>query len=377
MRTKIETNLSLIWGLLIRITLVVGLAYFMWRVRSILIGVILAAMLAYVLLPAVDFIARHRFLRLGLRTRRLIASVIVFVLFFALVGAAVGLLFSPFQREAKNLIDSMAVYSKQIKADIDSFNAWYKANLPDDLQRTVGDLNYQPVLQAGGTFLSGAIKGTFDFLGKIVEIVLIPVLAFYFVLDSRSLKREFVGMLPPWRAREALKLLRKVSLILQSYVVGQLILCVIAGLVTGIVLNILNMPYVLVLAVFAGITRAIPIIGPVVSGIPICILGAMKSPGLGLGLLIFVVVMHFVESKFIMPILIGERMRLHPAVILIVLLIGAEFFGLLGMFLAAPVAAIVRELINFYIVVPRRKRLLTSHSRRHNGPNELMETENV
>jgi predicted PurR-regulated permease PerM len=105
----------------------------------------------------------------------------------------------------------------------------------------------------------------------------------------------------------------------------------------------------------AGITRAIPVIGPVVSGIPICILAALQSVNLGVGMLVFMVIMHFVESKFIMPILIGDRMKLHPAVILIVLLIGAELFGLLGMFLAAPIAAVVREMIYFYVIRPRRE----------------------
>ena len=127
-------------------------------------------------------------------------------------------------------------------------------------------------------------------------------------------------------------------------------------LVTGVVLNLLGMPYALVLAVFAGITRAIPIVGPIVSGIPICILGALQSLPMGFALLIFMIIMHFAESKFIMPILIGDRMKLHPAIILIVLLIGAELFGILGMFLAAPIAAIIRELIYHYIIIPRRKK---------------------
>jgi predicted PurR-regulated permease PerM len=149
-------------------------------------------------------------------------------------------------------------------------------------------------------------------------------------------------------------LTREISGILQNYIIGQIILCVIAGVLTGIVLNFLNMPYTLVLAVFAGITRAIPIIGPIISGIPICIVGYQESPSLGVALLIFVIVMHFAESKFIMPILIGDRMKLHPAVVLAVLLIGAELFGVIGMFLAAPVTAIIRELVYFYIIRPQR-----------------------
>jgi predicted PurR-regulated permease PerM len=117
------------------------------------------------------------------------------------------------------------------------------------------------------------------------------------------------------------------------------------------------MPYILILSLFAGVTRAIPIIGPIISGLLIVLLGMAKSPWMGLYLLIFVAVLHFIESKFIMPMLIGDRMQLHPALILIVLLIGAQFFGITGMFLAAPVAAVLRVLIRFYIVKPPKVRV--------------------
>ncbi|MCL6630469.1 MAG: AI-2E family transporter, partial [Armatimonadetes bacterium] len=109
----------------------------------------------------------------------------------------------------------------------------------------------------------------------------------------------------------------------------------------------------LILGVFSGLTRAIPVIGPIVSGLVIVLLGLAKAPVVGLYLLGFFAALHFVESKFIMPYLIGERMKLHPAVVIIVLLIGAEFFGIFGMFMAAPVAAILRVLIRHYLIKPK------------------------
>ncbi len=128
-------------------------------------------------------------------------------------------------------------------------------------------------------------------------------------------------------------------------------------MVTAAFLGAMNMPYLVVLALFAAITRAIPVIGPVLSGIPIVLVGLLKSHGLAepVILLGFVVVMHFAESKFLMPHLIGERLHLPPVVVIIALLVGAEFFGLVGMFLAAPVAAIIREIIRLYYIKPRER----------------------
>jgi predicted PurR-regulated permease PerM len=85
------------------------------------------------------------------------------------------------------------------------------------------------------------------------------------------------------------------------------------------------------------------------------LLAVAQSWQKGIWVLIFFSLLHLYESKILMPRVIGYRVRLHPAIIIIVLLIGSEFFGLMGMFLAAPIAAIIKILINFYIIRPRTR----------------------
>jgi predicted PurR-regulated permease PerM len=373
MRSKAETPFNMVWGVIVRTALAIAVLYILWRVRSVLVTVLLAVMLAYVLVPAVDFLCRRRFLSLSKRGTRLIATILVFLVFFLVVGVGFRLLVNPFELEARKFMEKINDYTKTASHALDSAMTWYRTNVPKDLQDflKIPD-DWRDLLKTqekGGAtaaisdYAKALIGGTLAWTRRVIELILIPVLAFYFVLDSRRLKREFIALVPPWRVREALRVTREVNGILQNYVIGQLILCLIAGVVTGIVLHLAGINYALVLAVFAGITRAIPIIGPVASGIPICILGALQGGvGTGLWLLVFVTIMHFAESKFIMPILIGDRLKLHPAVILIALLIGAELFGLLGMFLAAPIAAIARELLYLYVIRPRRRKAANHES---------------
>src|SRR5205823_1586481 len=154
--------------------------------------------------------------------------------------------------------------------------------------------------------------------------------------------------------------------IMHSFVIGQAILCVLAGIVVGLLLAIIGVPYALTLGVLAGVTRAIPIIGPILGGIPIILL-TLVTAGLPKALLVLTIftVMHFVESKFVMPWLIGERMNLHPVVIIIVLLIGQEFGGLLGMFFAAPIAALIRVIVRRYYLRHHHARLRLSPAATH------------
>jgi predicted PurR-regulated permease PerM len=119
--------------------------------------------------------------------------------------------------------------------------------------------------------------------------------------------------------------------------------------VVGLWLVAWRVPFALTLGLLAGLTRAIPIIGPIIGGIPIIILTLVTAgPTAAVAVLAFFTFLHFAESKFVMPLVIGERMNLHPVIIIVVLLIGQEFAGLLGMFFAPPLAALARVMIRRY-----------------------------
>ena len=353
MTSKVETIIGVIWGFFVRLVLVAGVIYGLYRMRSVLIAVLLAVMLTYVVLPLVDHLSSFRVRGWSYKSRRFWSCALVFVVLLGFTGIAVQYIVAPFVHEASDLIKTVRK-AKSFESLSKQASGWID-RLPPDLKSLFGENEKQQAWDALKRWLL-RVAGTTAALAKnILDIIVIPVLAFYFALDYRSLRRESVGALPKRRRKEAMYLLRHVGGILQNYIVGQLILCVIAGVVIGLVLWALEMDYVLALAVFAGVTRAIPIVGPIISGIAIVVLGLFKSVQLGMFLLVVFCLLHFVESKFILPKLIGDRMRLHPAVIIIVLLIGSEFFGILGMFLAAPVAAVLRELVRFYIIAPRRK----------------------
>ena len=351
----------MIWSLVVRIAIAAVSVYLLYRLRSMVICVLIAIFLAYALLPAVEWLCRKRVGPLKPKTQRLIATAVVFVAFLALVAGGITLMISPFTKEVYQFSKNVGKYSTGVQDLLKQGAQWYAKVVPADVKDVIGKLDYSKVTGWVGEQAQRLINATKSSIGILMELVLIPVLAFYFILDYKTLSREAYGIVPAGsKRRAAMRIGRGTGEILQSYVIGQFILCLIAGVLTGLFLSVMGLPYVVVLALFAGITRAIPVIGPVVSGIPIVLVGMIYHPNswaVPTYLLLFVTVMHFAESKFIMPRLIGDRMRLHPAVVIIALLIGAEFFGLLGMFIAAPVAAVVRDLLRRYYIAPKRHRI--------------------
>lgn len=339
----------------LHLALVVFAVYCLYRIRSVVIAVFAAVLLTYILLPGVEWLCRKHNPRLHRKTERLLATILVFALFLAFVTMAISLFVPPFTNELGDFVRSFGDYQK---AFIELVQKAWKA-VPAEGKDIVRTIDYGRLSAWAKDYVDGIVKFATSSVRTALELVLIPVLAFYFVYDYRSITRELYGLFTKNKRREAVYVGRLSGEMMQSYIFGQLLLCLIAGVLTAIVLSALGIKYVVVLALFAGVTRAIPVIGPIVSGIPIILVGALSSPGdikIPIYLALFVIIMHFVESKFIMPQLIGHRLRLHPAVVIIVLLIGAEFFGLLGMFLAAPVAAIIRELLRRYYIKPRAQR---------------------
>jgi len=367
MDNSIEHSVEVVWALIKRIAkwvlyliLIIGAACGLYMIRSVVMSVFAAVLLTYILLPGVEWLCRTRNHYLKPKTQRLIATILIFCVFLSVIAATISLFIAPFTNELNDFVKSDFIKGfGQYQVWFAKFVDKVSKAIPGDVMALITKLDFGKladwVFGHVGKMLSFAVSS----LRIVLELVLIPVLAFYFLYDYRSLTREFYGLIPPARRKEAVRIGRIAGEILQSYIFGQLILCVIAGILTGIFLGVLGVKYVMVLALFAGITRAVPVIGPVVSGIPIVLVGALGSGMLDMTmaiyLLTFVVVMHFAESKIIMPHLIGKRMHLHPVVVIVVLMIGAVFFGLVGMFLAAPVAAILRDLFQIYYIRPRER----------------------
>lgn len=351
----VDAIVELVWRIGLRFALWAAMGYFVYRVRSVIVFIIMAAVLTYAIIPIVDFLCLRRIPGVSRRLQRLMATLLVFLALGAITATVIGEFAKPFKNEFIEFCKNSTTYIHQLRNVAGSVKEWYQS-LPQDAQGFMQQ-NVQKSASMITSWSASVSSATMAWLEHLVELILIPVLAFYFTLDSRSLKREFVAIVPRRRAREAIGLLHELDSIMRNYVIGQIILCIIAGALVGAVMAMFHLRYIMIMSVFAGITRAVPVVGPLVSGIAIVLLGTAQSPVLGLKLLIFFSLLQFVESKFIMPKLIGDRMQLHPAIVIVVLLVGAEFFGIFGMFMAAPVAALIRVLIRYYLIKPRHLRV--------------------
>lgn len=323
--------------------------------HEIFITLVLAMTLTYLLRPPVNALNRTKFFGSGSRQGRVWATLFIFIVCGLLFYLFVKLSSAPISQAFFALKSWFLAQDKEQIGKL--FENWqntlqtavapYEGSLlpsgtVDNLKEAIPSQ-----IQKAGPYLTQQLKDTLSHLPFIVELLLLPVLVFYFLCDGPAIRRE-AGLLVPaaYRPRAA-HILSHLDRVLDGYIRGQVWMCIIAWIAVTLMLLILRVPHAFTLGLVAGITRAIPVIGPLLGGIPlvlVCLVTTRSMP-ITLTLLTGFILMHFVESKVLLPKIIGHEVDLHPVSVIFVLLVGLEFFGFLGVFLAVPVAAILKILL--------------------------------
>ena len=359
-KSMVETRLQVWGGILLRLAFAAVTLYLLWRIKAVLSVVIVSLVVACATSALVDPLCRRRLHFMKPHTQRNLATLLVFVVLGFLLYFAGQLIAQPFRAEFIKLVKNWPLYNAQIQAQIalakDAYATW-----PLEVRNLLGQQQDNFSVPSPSSFFSDFGKRTVTWASHAVEMALVPVLAFYFTADGRQLRKYFMFLVPRQRRRQTIAILDESNTIMRAYIISQFWLALIAGVLVFAGLRYIGMEYAVVLALFAAFTRAIPVIGPFLGGVPLVLLtfvyGAqIHNPYLWVWTTIAFGVMHIIETKLVMPQFLGRALNLHAVVVIIALLIGGEFFGLMGMFLAAPVAALIRVLLEHYVIRPDKIR---------------------
>jgi predicted PurR-regulated permease PerM len=330
------------------VLLLVLTALAVWRLRVLLTTVLLALVCAYVLRPLVQGLCRIA-VRVGSRDYRLprgVATGLIFLLLAVIVWLIWQLSAPSLGRQVDELQARWPRLWSRVVNTVHDCDRYYRERMPPFLRPTVDSW----IDELPGILATTARKGlglTWHGVGLLVELLLVPILAFYFLADGPAIRHQVLFFVPPRYLRRTAQTLDLADDVFQRYIKGQVILCLIAFAAVTIGLWAINVDFYLLLGLIAGLTRAIPIIGPVVGAVPILIVVVLttNSAALTLWVLLLFTLMHLLESKLLMPAILGQQLELHPVLIIVALLVGAQMGGLLGLFLAAPVLAVVRTIV--------------------------------
>lgn len=294
----------------------------------------------YLLNPVVDWLEEKRFSRVSA-----IAMIFV-ILSIGLIGIMNSIV--PIIREqAESFIESWPMYWNNLMYQLDELlNTEAFTDFMDQIRETNLLDN---VTQQTNNVMSLTVGGIGSLIGTVTQVVITlfttPFVLYYLLKDGEKLS-PFLLKYVPTKARPRthqvfLKIHRQVSF----YVRGQLIVAAAVGVIFWIGYSIIGLDFALTLAIIAGFLNLIPYLGSFVAAIPAIIVAIVDSPFMLAQLLIVFAVEQVLENRVIQPQIIGNTLKIHPVVIIFILLVSGRLFGVMGIILGIPGYAVLKIII--------------------------------
>jgi len=330
-----------------------ALVALLWIFNAILAPFVLGMAIAYFLDPFCD-----RVERLGLS--RTVATIVVTALFVLIVGLVLAMVVPLLVGEVIQLAGRLPSWFEILRGRIEALAAELQATvdpaLMDRLRMAAMDSQSRLAGWAAGVardVLSGGMA-----LFNVLSLLLItPIVAFYLLRDWDVLLREGDRLLPPTHAETIRAQLREVDRTLSGFVRGTGTVCLLLGAFYGIGLSLVDLNFGLVIGITAGLISFIPYVGSTLGLVAAVGTAAVQFDGylwIAVVAAIFFVG-QFVEGNILQPTLVGERVRLHPVWVIFAILAGGLLFGLVGVFVAVPVAAVIGVGVRFAVAQYRRQ----------------------
>jgi len=349
---------SVAWQSTLIVAASAGAIWLLYALRMVLLLLAFTVLFCYLVLPLVDFLNRPR---------RLVSIPRTVSILLVYLGLG-GLIFLGFEQILPLLADQLTSLLENIPGYARRFDQTVKwlATLPARYRLPLGwratlteMINTMPLRLLD--WVQTVASHTFGMSLYLSWLILIPVIGFFFIKDVSGLHSRLISSFPEGDVRIRIaEFLQDVSQTLAAYIRAQVLACLLVGLIEGTVFRLMGVSYPLILGVAAGLLEFIPVIGPAILFISAVLIASLSSWQTCIIIAVFLLVFRAVHDYVIYPRLVSEGVNIHPVVVILAVVCGAEIGGMVGVFLSVPVAALL-------LVCVRHWRTLTFTPARNGG----------
>jgi predicted PurR-regulated permease PerM len=320
-----------------------------WSARAALYPFMVGVIFAFLLAPIVDAVVAFlpfRRTRPGLAVGLAVAYVYVASLLL-MVGAGVQVV-PRIGAQSRELADGVPVLVERARVQFERGAAWYEERVPEPVQRQLETGSEELAGEMAGIG-AGMLERTFTTItggvSSALAYIVVPFWLFYVLKDRDKVATTFYNLFPCAVREDVRVMTERAGAVLGSYVRAQLILSTVSGVVTAVGLTLLGVKFSLILGVINGIANLIPVLGPMIGGIPVLIVTAATRPGWDvLWVFLFLFISQNLKDYILVPRVQGQAVHLHPAIILVLLVVAGHIAGFWGLLVAVPLAAVARDI---------------------------------
>jgi predicted PurR-regulated permease PerM len=336
------------------IMLVLGLYLLYWFMRltgDVWIALVVSYLIAYLLNPFVSWIEHRTNRVVGMIA--LLVALLLFIGFIGLLGVQISNQFSAILLQVPSLLETLQDIPYRLGRLIDPRFGTTFEQIYLTLQGFLGGLanDFLPRLEGAQSGSSRNIIQTLVLLGGGgAQVGIIFVLSLYFIYNFDRYTRSFIRAFPHRHRPRIEELTQTAGVSVGGYVRGQILDSVIVGALTVIGLSLFGVPLALALGVLTGICNLIPFLGPVIAAVPTVIVAFTEGNTQIIGALVVLLVVNQLDANIISPMIMSRTSEVDPVTIIVAILFGIAFFGLLGAVISVPLAAFLKVLYtNYYI----------------------------
>lgn len=303
-------------------------------ISYLFIPIVLSILFHYLLRPAVDFFGR-------LHVPRVLSILIVYCLIFTFLFLFIAYFGSVLAEQATAFTESIMHLFEKIEFHMAPN---LTENLSVDLKKQL-EQNFIGLAQKITTLVGQNFLDMIGFVTKLgTTIAVIPFIVFYLLKDGHVFARGFIQNVPATFRLDATEVIEDLDSTLSNYLNGLVIISLAVGGMLFVSYSIIGLKYPLILSVIALIVTTIPFIGPFLAIIPAILVGLSTSAFMTLKVAIVFLIVQQLESNFISPQVIGNKLDIHPLSILLILLAAGALYGFIGLLLATPTYAVLKVL---------------------------------
>lgn len=314
--------------------------WFFYLESAILTPFVVAGIFAYVFNPVVNFLSRK------IQFPRVLSVVVIYIFLIGMV-VVLGIFLSG------RILEESSQLSLYIREIAEATNKQMQ-NLPDWMQPTAKEavISMQKSIIFSPEYLFSLFPQA---LSRLVSFLLFLFTGFFFLKDGSIMIQRLLSLIPNDFKFDVDILFQKINAVLNGYLRGQIFMIFLVSFVLFIALSILGVRFSLILAIFSGIAEIVPIVGPIVAtsiAAMVALFGGTANFGFtpfqgAVIVIVIYTVTRQLQDYFIIPYIMGKITKLHPFLILFSVIAGEHLFGILGLVLGVPIAAVIRILLEY------------------------------
>lgn len=327
----------------------------LWHFVKIVVGLLIPFVwgfgIAYILNPLMKLLETY------LKMPRLLSLVCTYILLGCLIYLAVTGIMPSIAASIRDIIDNGPVYLESLRNFLIQASDQVTSFKFIDLEKLFEQWSLDNMLTTISENLNSAVGamffGVLGFASGILKFIVGFVLSIYMLKDKERLiagiKRSTYAHFEKQTAEDLCDLVKESDMLFTKFIIGKMLDSLIIGLIAYFGFLMLGIRYPILLALIVGITNMIPYFGPFIGAVPAVLITLFYSPIQSLWVLLFITALQQFDGYILGPKILGDSVGVKPFMIILAILLGGGLFGILGMFLAVPTVAVIRNYYKRYV----------------------------